>query len=691
MIHLVIRALSRFRKELVVTVLALPLALAVIGVAPNLVAVMERYAGDWAWRSVADTQSERRVVLVDINEDSLSRIGQWPWSRETMARLSNQLAKEGVGLQVFDVVFPETTSQDESFRESLLRNRAIISQVFALTKTAEVNVGLPQFSMPNRGCPSIARPAYGQIGNAHSLFGVPVGHISGAVDRQGQIRHQPVFVCQRNNAYPALFLVALAQAMNANGDVLNRKMLGSLTLEEGGFFGPKWWLRGLPLPSYGVPLNARGEVRIPWWTPSKHFIAISAADVLEGRVSKGLLDDVWVVVGSTALGLNDRVSTPFAAVDGGLVVHAQLLRGAIDGALPIKPANTGVVTVALCLLVALLFHLSRFFSINRRADDFQNLVRQYQRSLFSIVPVTILLGLAIFGIKIFVLWYGNYWIDVVPATVFVSSLAAVSLASESFVGYAQRARLLAHLSSYLPKPVAEVLAKQDPNGQVSAAKRNITALVADIRNFSAYCESRSPEETTALLHAFFSIATEQAEKFGGRVESFFGDAVLLVWDHDTNPNDSQRGTEQSHWSAGRQGDLASDSGNALAAAVSLYRATQILWLPSRSGYDDSVTGELAPLDLGIGIEAGLATMGSVGLSRRRTHLVLGRAVMVATRIQEMTVELAHPILVGEGAAAVMGHYQLQSKGNFLLEGMVTPCHIYAYPLEDIYEGSESST
>jgi len=66
-------------------------------------------------------------------------------------------------------------------------------------------------------------------------------------------------------------------------------------------------------------------------------------------------------------------------------------------------------------------------------------------------------------------------------------------------------------------------------------------------------------------------------------------------------------------------------------------------------------------------------------------LVLGRAVMVASRIQEMTGELAHPILVGEGAAARISRHRVRSQGNFLLEGLVTPCHIYAYPLEDCFE------
>jgi len=185
------------------------------------------------------------------------------------------------------------------------------------------------------------------------------------------------------------------------------------------------------------------------------------------------------------------------------------------------------------------------------------------------------------------------------------------------------------------------------------------------------------------------MATEQAEKFGGRVESFSGDAVLMVWDDDTHPTDALPPAEQLSGNSHRPILVASDPDRALDAALSLLRATQPLWAQSSQNIENHSTEFLAPLALGIGIETGMATVGSVGLSRRRSHLVLGRAVMVASRIQEMTGELAHPILVGEGAAARISRHRVRSQGNFLLEGLATPCHIYAYPLEDCFETSES--
>jgi adenylate cyclase len=95
---------------------------------------------------------------------------------------------------------------------------------------------------------------------------------------------------------------------------------------------------------------------------------------------------------------------------------------------------------------------------------------------------------------------------------------------------------------------------------------------------------------------------------------------------------------------------------------------------------DPAPAGLEPLSLGIGAETGPAMAGSFGLASRRTHMVMGRTVTIASRLVEMTAELAHPILVGEGLAAQLGGAGLESMGTFLLDGMRKPHHIYAYPL-----------
>jgi adenylate cyclase len=91
---------------------------------------------------------------------------------------------------------------------------------------------------------------------------------------------------------------------------------------------------------------------------------------------------------------------------------------------------------------------------------------------------------------------------------------------------------------------------------------------------------------------------------------------------------------------------------------------------------------LEPLALGIGIEQGPVLIGSIGPAHRRTHTLLGETVTIALRIQDMTAELAHPILVGECAARQLADARLESQGSYLLAGLRIPHTLFAPPPQD---------
>jgi len=178
-------------------------------------------------------------------------------------------------------------------------------------------------------------------------------------------------------------------------------------------------------------------------------------------------------------------------------------------------------------------------------------------------------------------------------------------------------------------------------------------LSADLRNFSAYGESRPPEESAALLHYFFVRTTEIIEKHLGRVHEFKGDSLLAIWD-------------------------GSDSVAATAAlqAALVMQQTMVDVLPQHP------PAGLEPLALGIGIEQGPVLIGSIGPAHRRTHTVLGETVTITLRIQEMTADLAHPVLIGECAARQLAEQGLISQGSYLLNGLRNPHILYAPPMRD---------
>lgn len=659
---------------------------------PALQAVEER-AGDWVWRLGSQKNEERRVIVVDIDEKSLSEVGPWPWPRGTQARLIEQIAQMGAREQILDVVFTDPRDDDASLLAAVAEHRPVLAQVFALGASGP-GTGLPQLSeqsAPRVGqpsgaldwasCPAPFSEALGHLSNfpALAVLGdMPAGrtgHISPRIADDGVVRHQPAIICLQGKSYPSL---AIASLMRATSET-------TLLLQRGGWWDAPWTLGSAAQALPSLPLDDRGNMRVAWRLHPDSFVSIPAADVLAGRVPYDMMSGAWVLVGASAFGLNDTIATPFSGASAGLLAHAQILSALVDGhtpytpraALPLQAVAAALGALLLWLLVRLAGHGS---GNGRDAVDLtpSPMLRMpvYLLPLAALVYVLALLLMHALALLLVDVWIG--WL--LPA-LFVLLAGVFTGIIEHARSRSERDRLYQHLASYLPAPVAAALALQPPSSAIRASTRQVSVLLADIRNFSAYCEARPPEEAAAVLHAFFSAASRIVQAHGGIIESFQGDAVVAVWNGADDVAQLSAADEQHAQLHSRQ---------AISAALDLL-AVSFKLLP------DPAPAGLEPLSLGLGLETGPAMVGSFGLASRRTHTVMGRTITIASRLVDLTVDLAHPILVGEGMAAQLGGQfpvsamaargavpepqHLQSMGTFLLEGLRIPHHIYAVPLD----------
>ena len=653
---------------------------AILSVAqPAWLSAAQELSTDWAWRLLAKSQDERRVILVDIDERSLQEIGPWPWPRDTQAKLLDKLAEQGASLQALDIVFTASQAGDDSLSQALNKHRPVMAQAFALPQQGgQTQVGQLTGFLDWPSCPAPFSEASGFLANSAGLLQnikppILAGHITPRLSQDGVVRHQPAVLCFQDKAYPALGIAAAGQGAQ----------ISNWSLQRGRAWTDAPWLIGSASGAFQpVPLSKEGDIRVPWWSQPDSFVSVSAADLLSGKVPKGLLNNAWALVGSSAFGLNDTIATPFASAAAGMLVHAQVLTGMIDGRVPFTPMGASTLQAAaallgLALLVAL-SSISQFQKSQLQNSKFKNSQSNKSGSTVA-TPFPVQLFPVLGAAWAVALWLAHLallqsqgWVVgwLLPAlTVFLASLAWGIL--EHTKSRIDRDRLYTHLSSYLPAPVAAALALQPPSSAIRASTRMVSVMFADIRNFSAYCEARPPQEAAAVLHAFFSTATRVVEANGGVIEAFQGDAVLAVWygqefsgAQDVNGN--KNGTDID--SLGSQGAKRS-----MKAAAELYMAMQ-------GSLPDPAPEGLEPLALGVGLECGPAMAGSFGLASRRTHMVMGRTVTIASRLVEMTADLAHPILVGEGLAAQLAGEGLSSMGTFLLDGLRVPHHVYAYKL-----------
>jgi adenylate cyclase len=611
-------------------------------VAPIALHQADERATDLVWQLSARTGEERRVVVVDIDDASLQRIGPWPWSRQTQARLVNSLREQGAALQLYDVVFADARPGTSELAKALAATRssgpAVLAQVFALKDESRQQTGELAGALPGEACLPPAAPAQGFVGNVPGL-GTPAGHITPRVDPDGAVRRVPGLVCYGQRNYPALALAGLLALDGQHQTVPLKAEPGTRPWD------PDWTLTLSGMPGIRVPLDANGDIRVPYHRARSALNSVSAADVMEGRLGQpNMLAGAWVLVGASAFGLGDTVPTALGGSVSGVEVHAQLLTGMLDDSVPFTPRAAPVMqlawtVVAVLALLALSWTPSTPSKWSRRLES---------RRVLWIPLAALALASMTFALHAAALLSLGWWVGWAHSALAISLLGLCLGLAEHARSLGERGRLFRNLASYLPASVAEKIALTEPSGEISAERRDVTLVVADVRNFSAYCEMRSPEDAARVLHRFYSAASAVIESHGGVVEEMVGDRLIAVF------NGSRPCTDH--------------PAQALAGA-------RELWLRCSEDLPNVPPQGLEPLGLGVGVESGMALLGSFGPAGRRVHSVLGLTVTVAMRLQEMTAELAYPILVGAEAAGRIGlsfersDLALKPLGTFLLPGL----------------------
>ena len=595
----------------------------------------EERLGSYTWQLADSGATERRVVVVDIDEKSTQALGAWPWPRDRMASLLSGLDAYGVNLKVVDVLFDgeQNAAQDAKLASSLRHGAAptVISQLFALSPDAQVKSGqlAGAIGVNASTCPNASTTAYGFMAAAPAFAqsSQAVGHITPVVDSDGGIRRVPAVVCFQGQAYPALAVAALSAATGEQPLLKNNLGLAQSgqTIDVGGL---------------QLPIDAKGQLRVSYQMPRSGFASVSAVDVIQGKVPAHMLKGAWVLVGSTAFGGGDAVPTPQGGAVGGVEVHAQILSAALDGRTPFVPAWAPLWPLAAGALTLAILIFSLKASGPKAA---------------VVVPLAALATCAsIFAAHATLLLFSHQWLGWGQPALFVALAATLLTAAEMLRVRAERESLYQNLSSYLPEGAARRVAFEEPTAQVVAETREATVMLVDLRNFSAYCEEREPEDAATVLHIFYTTVEKIVVEHGGVVEQMVGDGLTAVWNGSTPC--------QEH-------------------AAKAVKAAKVIWLEGVAQLPKVASRKTPPLDIGIGIESGPVMVGSFGPARRRVHTVMGEAVSVASRLEKLTSELGYPVLLGPKAlaqcAASLEPTDTQKLGDFLLSGMRAPRTIYA--------------
>ncbi len=624
------------------------------------------------WNLPHSYEPERRVVVVDIDEKSVQALGAWPWSRKRMAELVTSLNDYGVGLKLFDIVMPDGKEGDAELKAALTQGAPSVGgQIFSIDPRVLVQSGTLSGAQAGVGpCPASSQAAFGYIGNEASIAQsfAATGHLTPIIDGDGAVRKVPAWVCFNGQSYPALSVAAMMQLGSMESAV---KSAGKLSAKGSGASGmAPWWIKGRGLgdapwtlkfknlPDFALPLNAQGQIRVSYRTPRHEFISVSALDVIEHRVPKDMLGGVWALVGSTAFGAGDAIPTPHGGAEGGLEVHAQLMAAALDDATPYTPIGVGVFSMLWVVIgVVLLVSLSFVTKPSPITAAQGKPVKWHQRegAVFTLPILGALLVLAsyalhAYGLLALHLWW-NWSLCATSLALSALVLASADLAQLRW----QRTRLYENLSSYLSGSAAEDVALSASSDEVSAHELAVTVMSINLRNFDRFCASQDHSLSARLLHDYLGLLNDIVQKAGGELQHVQGSEVLAVWRQAPNANDVDPDqlvmVSQTLWKQSQ----------AWLKAWGQEHEVNVMLSSSELSFEDFESPSLqdpirlgAELELEIGIEEGLALVGSLGPKERRVYTVLGEPVQVAQSLRGMCSELAYPVLLGPVFGAQFG-------------------------------------
>jgi adenylate cyclase len=598
----------------------------------------------------------RPVVIVDIDESSLSAFGQWPWPRTILADLLTRLYEWQAAAIAFDVIFPEPDrsslneavkhfrdldddtrgrllhlpSNDEVFAQAIGRGNVVLGQAGinaihprSLEKppeTAFATVG-PDPSPYLIAFPYILR-------NLPKLEQAAVGHglISIRTERDGMVRRVPIVMQAEDKIVPALTLDLLRVATGSSTIMIR-------TDESG--------IQSVAVPGLELPTDRNGRIWV-YFGPHDKARFVSAKDVVEGNVAPERFAGKLVLVGTSAIGLLDVKTTPVLSAMPGVEVHAQLLEAALTNSLLVAPSYAIVVEMigaligggVLALLAPAASVLMLFASAALAAAAFVAaswiLFSRYQMLFDATFPLIATLSVYM---SMVLMGYFREQLD--------------------------RRRIRSAFAQYLSPTLVEQLANSPQRLVLGGEERVITVLFSDVRGFTTIAETYkdNPHGLTTLMNRFLTPLTNAIMARNGTIDKYMGDAVMAFWNA---PLD----------------DPAHESDACHAALDMLERVDALNQEREREA---STSGtRFVPIKIGIGINTGRCTVGNMGSDLRFQYTVMGDSVNLASRLEGQTKAYGLPILIGSRtAAAVAEQFALLEIDSIRVKGKTEAEVIYA--------------
>ena len=445
-------------------------------------------------------------------------------------------------------------------------------------------------------------------------------------ERDGIVRRVPMIMLAQGQTMPSLSFEILRVATGSGTILIKSEKAG---------------IKSLGIKGFQLPTDANGQLWVHY-ARQDPSLYVPVMNVLENTVAPEMIAGKLVLIGTSAVGLNDIKTTPVSQNMPGVEIHAQILESALTGDVISQP----IYGLAVELVTALLFGL---------------LVIAFA-PLFG--PVTLVaLGAAfasmLVGMSVYFYTQNRLLIDFTYPLMSTTAIYLTLIFSSFVREQAQRRQIRSAFGQYLSPALVEQLAQSPEKLVLGGEEREMTIMFSDMRGFTSISETykNDPQGLTALMNRFLTPLTNAILNRKGTIDKYMGDAIMAFWNAPLDDKDHHL--------------------NACEAALGmLERVDELNQAREQEAKEEG--RPFIPLNVGVGLNTGICVVGNMGSDQRFDYSVFGDSVNLASRLEGQSKEYGFPIIIGSKTAlAVKDKFAILELDFIMVKGKKEPEVIYA--------------
>ena len=622
-------------------------------------------------------EASGQLVFVDIDDQSLSKVGQWPWPRVRIAELIANIKDAGAKVIIFDGVLaePDRTSPDNiaalldeghPAREALMdlpHNDQVLAETIAetgnfvagfshgsntaapmLKRRILIKRDVKNFLLEQKQPQSMYFQSTAQFLPELQKAAAGNGSFMATAESDAVIRRTSLIFHDGRQIYPSLMLegVRLYEKngkefikISANENYTNYKISEPLEIIIG---------------DYTIPVSAEGKMWI-YFRSYKKSEDISAYRFLNEHAGDGGVDNLdgkIVFIASSAEGLMDLRATPLG-MQPGVRVHMNALEQILQNKYLIRPYTALQLEIGAAIAVSLVIILASFF----------------------VNPIWLgLMALGVSGGAFWTSWhlfdaYGGLFDPVTPSVIVLIMFVVSSTLSYLKTEF-ERRQVRDAFGLYISPDFMKELTSDPDKLQLGGEIKPLTVMFTDIRSFTTISEGLTPQELIQLMNDFLTPMSDLVMQNRGTIDKYMGDAMMAFWNAPLDDPNHER--------------------HACITALKMNEALVPINEQVKKKAAE-IGKEPVLLNAGIGINSGPCAVGNMGSKQRFAYSTLGDAVNLASRLEGQTKNYGVNILIGEATKEKVEDFAVLEMDLIQVKGKTQPVRIFTLLGDDVFAQS----